>query len=209
VNAAARNLGAAIVSGMISGVASLAGGFLSRIEGLANDALGIARHVLSIFSPSKAFEFIGKMMVAGWGLGVDKNGSLVTAATNSVGRDVLDTVTRNMAAVNSLVDNSLNIQPTITPVIDLTKAQDGIATLNKLTKTQLISAQTSTSSAATIAAQASVSAQGSGATSANGVSLTFNQTNQSPVALSAVDIYRRTRNQLSQAKGAIASANRS
>ena len=99
----------------------------------------------------------------------------------------------------------MDLQPRITPVIDLTKAKAGFDQLTAMSKSHLINTGSSTTSAASISAFNVAAAKQAHLISPSQTNLTFNQTNNSPVALSDVDIYRKTKNQLSIAKGVLAS----
>jgi hypothetical protein len=98
----------------------------------------------------------------------------------------------------------VDLNPTITPVIDLSQAQRGFDDLAAMTQAGL-SPTVATTAAATISdlSQAAASAAAGSTIVAGGTNVTFHQTNTSPVALSSAEIYRQTKNQLSQVKGAL------
>jgi hypothetical protein len=102
-----------------------------------------------------------------------------------------------------------DLNPVVTPVLDLTNIQRDSGTIGDLLQAAPISfagtyAQASVASAGQTENQALL-AELTGATSRETVS--FTQNNYSPKALSAAEIYRQTNNQLSQAKGALNNAN--
>ena len=208
LDSAVRNLGSAIVTGIIGAIVSLAGGIASALLNAVQNAIKAAKNWLESLSPSKLTRReLGIPIIQGIINGIidtgdQLNGSMVTVAQNAVSsfKDALGNA-------NDLLGDSMNLQPVITPVIDLTQAKQGLTTLNGLTKSQLVNAGTSSFTAASISAANAAAASQAGLLSSGGTSLIFNQTNNSPVALSATDIYRRTKNQISIAKGVLAGAN--
>jgi tape measure domain-containing protein len=210
-SAASRNLGSAIIEGIIEGIEGGIGGVISAAVGMAKSALSSAMHALHINSPSKDFrDMVGAAIPEGTALGIHENTHLATDEVVSMSTAMLSTVGKTMAGLNDAINSNLELQPVITPVIDLTQAKSGLGELAGLTKNQLISASTSTNSAASISAANAVIAAAAAAklSSVAGSSINFTQTNYSPKALSEADIYRRTKNQLSIARGAL-SANSS
>jgi tape measure domain-containing protein len=204
LDAAAQNLGAAIVSGMTFGLSSKAAGFLDKAESLASSAIGIIGKVIGYGSPAKEFYPIGASIPDGLGVGIDTTSTAFLGKVSDLGDGALASITKSMTQVSAIVSDNLNLSPTITPVLDLTKATNGFNQLNSLSKTQLISATASTNKATSISAANSAAATTAAALAVGDTStLSFVQNNYSPTALSAADIYRKTNNQLSQVRKVI------
>ena len=210
LNAAARNLGSAIIQGTISGIVGGISGVVSAAVNMAQSALSSALHFLHIHSPSGVFrDQVGAQIPAGTALGIKDSTGLVTDQVEAMGTAALATIKNTLAGLSDTVNGGLDLQPRITPVIDLTAAKKGFGDLSDMSKKQLIAATVSTTSAMAISSASSAAAKAAGLISAGGPNLTFNQYNTSPEPLSPITIYRRTKNQLSVAKGALASANSS
>jgi hypothetical protein len=109
----------------------------------------------------------------------------------------------SLGTVSDVINDNLQLQPTITPVIDLTQAQKGFNDLNSMTKSQLLSANVTTNKAQSISSDNLAAATEAGLTAAAGANVSFVQNNTSPKALNTADIYRQTKNQLSKVKGAL------
>lgn len=90
MNAAGRNLGSAIVEGMIGGLASGLGSIASAAKDVASSALDAAKGVLGINSPSKEFIKIGKFVMDGFRKGLDGNKAQVYDAFNDLKKMLLD-----------------------------------------------------------------------------------------------------------------------
>ena len=109
-------------------------------------------------------------------------------------------------AVETALDEIPELDPTITPIVDLTNVMDAADTINGLFNDALSNigvnvTKASTSMSArqqTNQSQNIQNGEGSGDTN-----VTFIQNNNSPKALSRIDIYRDTRNQLAQFREAV------
>ena len=203
MDSAMRNLGSAMIQALVSAITSGAGAILSAIGGVVSGAVSWAKHLLGISSPSKVFLAIGAFAMMGWALGHTQNAHLVIDSLTAVGTAAIEALKSTMSGLNDEVNSNLNLQPVITPVIDLTEVRKGFTQVNTLSKSQLIAATASTTSAASISAASAAAQAQAGIPGAGGTTLLFNQYNTSPEALSAIDIYRRTKNQISIAKGVL------
>ena len=204
MRAASGNLASAIIEGMVAGIEGGIGSVVSAAVGMAKSALSAAMGALHINSPSKDFrDIVGAAIPEGTALGIKQSTSLVTDQVGTMADSMLTALGTSLSGVNDTITSNLNLQPTITPVVDLTQAQQGFSDLSKLTKAQLIAATGTTASALGISASQAASAATGAQNSPGGNSLTFNQYNTSPENLSPTVIYRRTKNQLSIAKGAL------
>ena len=205
LDAAVDNLAKAIINGIINGLASLAGTVVSALVNIVKNAVQGAKNWTKSLSPSKRTrDELGIPMVQGIAVGINQAGSLVTDAMIGVTSVAISSLKNTLSNLNDVVNGSLDLQPKITPVVDLTEAKKGFSQLAGLSKNQLISAGTSTSSVASISAANALAATQAGLlTGTKEATLQFNQYNTSPVALSAVDIYRKTKNQISAAKGVL------
>ena len=102
--------------------------------------------------------------------------------------------------VSDAVSAELDSNPTITPILDLTQVRSQAQELSKLTTVAPI-ATVSLKNASNISP---IAPDGQTAAALGGSALHFEQNNYSPKALTNVEIYRQTRNQLSQLKTALA-----
>lgn len=204
MHAAGENLASAIIEGMISGMSGGIGGVEAEAKAVAESALNAAKNFLGIHSPSKRFEQeVGEESGSGIAVGFINMVGTITDAATTVSKKALGAFQENLSNVSDIVNENLDIQPTITPVIDLTQAQSGLSALNNLTKNQLLSANVSTNKATSISAENAATAEEAGLITPTGSNLTFNQYNNSPKSLSTADIYRQTKNQLSVVKEAL------
>jgi hypothetical protein len=93
---------------------------------------------------------------------------------------------------------------TITPVLDLSQVQKDASKIQDLSNVIPITAAASYGQAAAISDQTQASAAAQAEADAQKVvNFNFEQKNESPKALDEVEIYRNTKNQLSQVKSAL------
>ena len=96
--------------------------------------------------------------------------------------------------------NTMASEPTIKPVVDLSDVEKGVSKINTMF---------SSDQAVTINSKMSDSkakSQNGTSSASGGTTVQFTQNNYSPKALSTIDIYRQTKNQISSAKGALSNA---
>jgi len=95
----------------------------------------------------------------------------------------------------------IDTNPTITPILDLTQVRKQAGELTDLTANPKITAGVSSAQASNIAL---ATPDDKTLAALGGTAVHFEQNINSPKALSEIEIYRHTRNQLSQFKTALA-----
>lgn len=88
--------------------------------------------VLKINSPSKVFEDTGYYSDLGLANGLIRNAHVVREAAVDVGNTALNSLSGVFGQIADFVDNSMNLNPTITPVLDLTNLQYGSGMIGSL-----------------------------------------------------------------------------
>lgn len=204
MRAAGINLAGAIADGMTFGLASKVGAVVGAAENLVSGIPSAVKKLLGINSPAKVMIPLGEGVGEGVVVGLNNSVDNVKSGSAGLASAALDAMKDGLSQVSDLVDGNLtNLQPTITPVLDLTQAKTGFAALTSLSKDQLLNVGSPLSKATSISSDNAAAATALAATTGAGTSLVFNQTNNSPVALSSAEIYRQTKNQLSVVKGAL------
>lgn len=191
-------IGEAIVAGIIKGLGNKAGELYTTVTDIASNALDKIKHPWEVLSPSKVMIDMGENIMLGWAMGMRNNQSVVTGSIEDMGKGAVTAMQNSMTAVSAVM-GELDVNPTITPVLDLTQVRNQAGELSKLT-TPTIMAGVSLKQASSISP---LSPDAQAAAALGGSAVHFEQNNYSPKALSEVEIYRRTRNQLSQLKTAL------
>lgn len=201
------DLATAIIEGMIRGLGAGAMRVVNKVKGLAGDALNAAKDFLGINSPSRKFAEIGMGVDEGMAKGIGDYAYLVTGATRSMGSDVVSTMGKTIAGLGDAIDKSMtdDFHPVITPVLDLSSVQkdaSGIGSIFAQTPLDVSSSYSGAANASNGYLQNREVIQEQAAAKTT-ETISFVQNNHSPKALSAIEIYRNTNNQLSQARGAL------
>lgn len=134
---AASNLGDDLVqagkdlmNGFKEGIKKKAEEIYKAAEDVVNGAINKAKKALGIASPSKVFIEIGKFTSMGFAVGMEKYGYQAAAVAGDVANAVIDNVRDPLKNVAKIMDGDLNIDPVITPVMDLSNIKAGTRALN-------------------------------------------------------------------------------
>ena len=201
---AAKNLyqaGVDAAQGLLDGLTSKNAQIKRAMDNLIADIVKEIRRKLNIRSPSKVFEEIGIYAMQGLANGFIKSTKLVTDAVVSATDSALNSMKDSMRKISDIVSTDLNSNPVITPILDLTQVRSQIGTLAALTNVTPITAAASYGLGARISAeQIAAQMEEIGAGASVGPTVKFEQNNYSPKSLTEIEIYRQTKNQLSQVK---------
>ena len=206
MGAAGGELAVAIIQGMVTGLASGVNKVVEAAKNVAKSALNAAKDWLGISSPSKEFMKVGAFATAGMVLGLLSLVSQVEAAGTTVGNTALEAVQSTLSALSQSVNDNMDLNPTIKPVLDLTEVQKGASQIgNLLSVTPLSVAGTAAvadAAAAEKQANEDILAEND-MVDESGTNISFTQNNYSPKAISAADNYRQTKSLIATAKEAL------
>lgn len=204
---AGLDLASAIIEGMVNGLGSMVNRVIGAVQKVAGDVLNAAKNVLGIKSPSREFFAIAKYTMMGWANGTDRFGNTVVSATSQVGLDALSMIKKSVAKISDHVNDNMDANPTIRPVLDLSAIKkDGALVAGMITPPTLTLGATyekASSIAATDRARREAASNNStteAVTSVPGDTIVYNQTINSPKAISKAETYRNTKNLLSIVK---------
>ena len=210
IRAAGRNIAGAIIEGMTGGLSANVGKVATEARNVARSALSSAKNFLGIKSPSTEFRRLGAWSGEGMAEGLESSGKVISAAARHVGEETIEAMSDSIAGLAGILDSDLNLNPTITPVIDMSDVNKGVRELDSRLTPREIDVDVAYSKArdASIRYRA-LKATDVGTSTIPDFALpsepapTFVQNNYSPKALSAAEIYRQTQNQLSTSRGAL------
>ena len=136
---AATNLGGALVSagksliqGLVNGITSMASSVASKARNVVQGAINAARSALKINSPSKVFIEIGKFVDQGFINGMEQYSARVAKSATGVANKVVDNFAKPLSVINGLIDADADLNPVITPVLDLSNVQANSRRLNSM-----------------------------------------------------------------------------
>lgn len=193
---AGANLADAIIDGMVGGIIGGNSAVVGSLVDVASAGLNAAKDFLGIKSPSRAFKEVGRYSVEGMALGISANEDLVAKSAENVGAKALDTLRMTMSKIGDEMSANVDMNPTITPVLDLTRLQQEATQISGLLAANPVEATVSTTQAGVISSDSSApkpedfDPRGPGGQPP----IQLTQNNYSPKALSEIDIYRQTQN---------------
>jgi hypothetical protein len=193
--------GVKAAQGLVNGLEDKKSDVTDKMTEIGNEMVRAMRKTLGIKSPSTIFAEIGMWSMAGMARGFTDSAHLVIDAADQVVKDSLTAVQRSMQNVAGAVFNEMDLNPVITPILDLTTVQAQSKVLANMIP---ITAAASYGQASIISASQNVTQTDVAQVAAAGPSVKFEQNNYSPEALTEIEIYRQTKNQLSQLKSALA-----
>lgn len=186
---------------------------------IGNALLQGAMKALGIASPSKEFYKVTLWAIKGLDNSSKDNAGIAEKSGERIGDGMLEGMKKSMTDAETLVKTDMTLRPQIRPVLDLSqydreKKKMGIGD----TSTRFIATSAVKNKLGTYSSDVATSTQTEYddrviQINAEKVELmskdsgvTFVQNNNSPKALSASEIYRNTKNQISQAKGKVKDA---
>ena len=203
MNRAGANLADAIIDGMTSGIRNGINTVVNAARRMASNALQAAKDFLGIASPSKEFTKLGAWTSEGMAIGIEKNADMVAKASENVGKTAVTTMKDTLKSISDVAMMDMDMDPTIRPVIDLTKAREAALEMKGMWKRPTLETEGANFEANAIAEGYSsrlLDQQMDKITPIETKIFNFTQNNTSPKALPAAEIYRTTNNQISKIK---------
>lgn len=199
------DIASALIEGVIRGLGALVRKVVDAAIGLAKDMWNGVMDFFGISSPSKLMIWTSKQVALGMAFGLDKYGYLAVDAAVGMGEDVVSTMSNTLSKLSKALGRELgDFEPTITPVLDLSKIREGQGELNTIFTAPRIDVRKSwedfKQAESSFENNRSVADDGDDGT-AGGDTYNYTQNNTSPKALSEEEIYRQTKNLLSRTKG--------
>ena len=193
-------IGWALVQGIYNGLKNNVKKVYDFIKKMAEKVIHKVTHLFGILSPSTVFYDIGENLMLGLAYGVDENAGIPVSSVEDMTSTMVDTMSAIPDALTGLVD----MEPVIAPVLDLTNVQAGADQLDGMINTAPVVAATSFGQASAISTEQAAQSTDADVVAPGATSIKFEQNNYSPEALSDVEIYRQTKNQIAQMRVAIA-----
>ena len=126
------DIGKNIINGLIEGIKNVGKDIGDAVSGFVNDAVNGVKNFLGIHSPSRVFAEIGRYCDEGMVEGLNQYSYKVADATENVGDTALNTMNNTMSKLADAVEQDIESEPTIKPVMDLSGIQNGTNQLYKM-----------------------------------------------------------------------------
>ena len=190
----------AIIDGVTGGLASKAWKIGSELVQGAKNGISKMKSYLGIASPSRLMKTIGGFMGEGLAIGIRAEHENIANASEGMGKTAYEALSQALEGVNELIEEDPSYKPEVKPVLNLEEMEKQAKGINSLMPAIGTTLTAANGARPTIP----VDAKFDDKNSQNGTTnITFNQTNNSPEALDAADIYRNTKTQLAMAKDAL------
>jgi len=177
------------------------------MEAIGNAMVKSIKKQLGIKSPSKEFEKIGQFAAQGLSEGLSNSSTAIKRSAEGIGKDAILALQKSISDMSDMGIGNMDLTPTIRPVLDLSGVRREAGNMSAMIPKQISVGTTYTQARSAMHAwEANQAAQTQPdiRTDTVGRDVTFIQNNTSPKAISAAEVYRQTKNQLSVAKGALA-----
>ena len=119
-----------LIQGFINGIASKAAAVASKAKEIASNAVTAVTNFLGINSPSRVFKEIGRYTAEGMAVGLDKYAYMAENSASAIAEGVLNNVKDPLSNVSKILNDDIDANPKITPVVDLTNVKNGARLLN-------------------------------------------------------------------------------
>jgi tape measure domain-containing protein len=190
--------GSYLVDGFANGITENTFKAEAAASAMAKAAADAAKKELDEHSPSKVGYQIGDFFGVAFVSAIGDYAAKAYEAGSNMATQAKIGLSKAIEHVSDLLDNNVDMEPTIRPVLDLSNVESGSQRLNAM-----FSTWQANSISATTNAERSNTIQNDGTGSRSDAIYNFTQNNYSPTALSRLDIYRQTKNQFSAFKGAM------
>ena len=142
---ASENLASAIIEGLVKGLVALIKAPVKAAMDVGKAIIDAIKDSIDAHSPSKEAIKIAGYIDEGLKIGLLKNSKSPIDAAKNVGYSVLNGLQTVLNSANNLAINELNLQPVITPVLDLSSIKSQNSKLDNLLSTKSISIGETTS----------------------------------------------------------------
>lgn len=187
-----KQAGAYLVEGFADGISENTYRAEAKARAMARAAAEAAEDELDEHSPSRVGYHIGDFFGLGFVNAIGTYAVKVYNASAEMADSAKTGLGNAIAKVKDMIDNGVDGQPTIRPILDLSDVEEKSHRLNTLfSRSQALTVSTG------IAAARGRNLQNEDTNPNTGNSYNFTQNNYSPKALSRTEIYRQTKNQFS------------
>ena len=132
------DVGKNLIKGFIKGIKSMAQGVIDSVTGVVGGAIDWAKNLLDINSPSRVFKEIGQYVGEGFVVGIDSYSNKVASSAGDLAESVIRNVKDPLSNIYKLLDDNIDVNPTIRPVMDLSNIENGTRLLNDMLGDQRI-----------------------------------------------------------------------
>lgn len=188
-------IGEALVHGVMRGIARVKQHLMDDIRALADKLPQWLKDKLGIASPSKVTTEIGEFVGLGLVRGIDNSEKWVKRSSENLAESTGKSINEKFREIVEGLTLDPDFNPVITPTVDDSEVRSAASRLGDLFNSQSANARVS------VGVNDTAKAQNGSASNPNGVNnVTFNQTINSPTAPTRREVYRDTKELISNIK---------
>lgn len=121
-----------LINGFIEGIYDKVNDAIYAVGEFCDDVVQKCKNVFGVASPSKVFMEIGRYVDEGLAVGIDKYSQTAIDATEDMGNNAINSIADVLSNISDYVNDEMDADPTIRPVLDLSNITDGAQTINDL-----------------------------------------------------------------------------
>ena len=183
------DIGMNIALGLRDGINDYAEEAISAARAMAEEVMAILASIPDINSPSKVTRKLGGYISLGYAIGIEDGANNVYKAAEKVANNAIDGI--SSGRIQDMLSSEFDFNPIITPILDLSYVREQLNELDSMMRVPLNNTFNSQN-------------EGNNTGKNSPSQINFTQNNYSPKSLSRYEIYRQTKNQISQLKGVMA-----
>jgi tape measure domain-containing protein len=127
-----KSAGKDAAKGFANGISANTFMATAKAKAMGEKALSAARKAIKVNSPSKEFMKLGRSSAEGFALGIDKDTRLPINSATRMAVSAIDSTKEVISKIGRLLDSDVDVQPTISPVVDLSNVKAGAGAINGL-----------------------------------------------------------------------------
>ena len=112
-----------LIEGFKNGIKQKAKAVYDAASNVVTSAINAAKKALKINSPSKVFIEIGRFVDQGFIIGLDRYSKNVNKSATNLAEGVVSNIQNPLTKLASIVNENMDVNPTITPVLDLSNVE--------------------------------------------------------------------------------------
>lgn len=185
----AKEVGSNIITGLTDGIKDGINTIKDTASNLGESALNGIKDILGIHSPSREFAKIGEFADKGLVQGLKKYSPYIDRQVTDIGKSTTDSLSKSFANISDSINDNVDNQPTIRPVLDLSNINEGAKTIDTMmSRNYAMTVGKDIEESRSLRFNTPDNQNGAAGNNNSG-SFIFNQYNTSPKALSRREIY--------------------
>lgn len=198
--------GANVAIGIANGISDHMGDAVAAASSMAAAVGAIIPMMLLEHSPSRLTYQDGAFVAIGLANGIKDYTAYAVGAASDMSEQVIDTANSIVSEISKVIESDMDMQPVIRPVLDMSDVSAKAGKIGSMFNANDLKLAYGISGTMKSIAPANVTvSDAQNKTDSNQAvnQINFTQNNYSPKALSRIEIYRQTQNQLSMMKGVV------